>query len=75
MEKMRDKFMSPDSQNEILSIMAHWIQREITEELSSKYFIIMVDETTNTEQMVFSLGYVDDNLEVHEEFIGLYLLL
>ena len=34
----------------------------------------MVDETTNTEQMVFSLGYVDDNLEVHEEFIGLYNL-
>ena len=31
MEKMRDKFMSPDSQNEILSIMAHWIQQEITD--------------------------------------------
>ena len=37
----------------------------------------MVDETTdmsNTEQMVICLRYVDDNLEVHEEFIGLYSL-
>ena len=56
--------------------LASW-QREITEELSSKYFTIMLDETTdqsNTEQMVFSLRYVDDDLEVHEEFIGLYNL-
>ena len=37
----------------------------------------MVDETTdmtNTEQMVFCLRYVDSNLDVHEEFIGLYSL-
>ena len=37
----------------------------------------MVDECTdasNTEQMVFCLRYVDDNLEVHEETLGLYHL-
>lgn len=37
----------------------------------------MVDECTdasNTEQMVFCLHYVDDNLEVHEETLGLYHL-
>ena len=37
----------------------------------------MVDETmdlSNTEQMVLCLHYVDDSLEVHEEFVGLYSL-
>ena len=77
MEKSRDKFTSPDIQNEILSIMSLYIQREINSEISGKWFTIMVDETTdlsNTEQMVFCLRYVDDSLEVHEEFIGLYSL-
>ena len=76
-EKSRDKFMSPDIQNEILFIMAQFIQREIAQEISGKWFTIMVDETTdlsNTEQMVFCLRYVDEKLEVHEEFIGLYSL-
>ena len=37
----------------------------------------MIDETTdlsNTEQMIFCLRYVDDDLLVHEEVIGLYCL-
>ncbi|KAI6655415.1 Zinc finger MYM-type protein 1-like [Oopsacas minuta] len=37
----------------------------------------MVDETTdlsNTEQMVLCLRHVDDDLNVHEELIGLYSL-
>lgn len=57
--------------------MAKSVIREIASEVSGKWFIIMVDETTdlsNTEQMVFCLCYVDDDLEVHEEFIGIYKL-
>ena len=37
----------------------------------------MVDETTdtsNTEQMVVCLRFVDNNLKVHEEVVGLYSL-
>ena len=37
----------------------------------------MIDEATdssNVEQMVFCLRYVDDDFDVHEEFIGLYSL-
>ena len=37
----------------------------------------MVDEIvdlSNKEQMVFCLRYIDDNFEVHEEFMGLYTL-
>ena len=77
MEKSQDKFTSPEIQNEILSIMALHILREIASELSGKWYTIMVDETTdlsNTEQMVLYLRYVDNNLEVHEELIGLYSL-
>ena len=74
MDKRRDKFMSPDIQNEMLGIMAQFIQREISRDTTGKWFTIMVDETTdltNTEQMVC---YVASNLDVHEEFIGLYSL-
>ena len=65
MEKSQDKFTSPEIQNEILSIMALHILREIASELSGKWYTVMVDETTdlsNTEQMVLCLRYVDDNL-------------
>lgn len=37
----------------------------------------MVDETVdlnNKEQLVFCLRYVDESMEVHEDFIGLYTL-
>ncbi len=77
MEKAQDKFTIPDIQNEILSIMELQILREITSEISGKWYSVMVDETTdlsNTEQMVMCLRYVDDNLEVHEELIGMYSL-
>ena len=50
---------------------------QLISELSGKWFTIMVDETTdksNTEQMVVCLRYVDDSIEVHEEFLGLHNL-
>ena len=77
LKKSRDKFTSPDIQNEILAIMGKLILRDISAEVSGKWFTIMVDERvdlSNKEQMVFCLRYVDDNFEVHEEFIGLYAL-
>ncbi|KAI6656107.1 Zinc finger MYM-type protein 1-like [Oopsacas minuta] len=77
MKKSQSKFTSPDIQNEIISIMALMILRKIASELSGKIYTIMVDETTdlsNTEQMVLCLRYVDDDLEVHEEVIGLHSL-
>ena len=69
--------MSPDIQKELLSIMSLYIQREIANAVSGQWFTVMVDKTTdlsNAEQMVFCLCYVDINLEVHEEFIGLHKL-
>ena len=54
--------------------MALHILRGIASDLSGKWYTIMVDETTdlsNTEQMVLCIRHGDNNLEVHEELIGL----
>ena len=75
MEKVQDKFTSPEIQNEILSIMALYILRGIATSISGKKYTIMVDETidiSNTEQLVVCLRYVDDNLDIVEETIGYY---
>ncbi len=58
--------------------MALEVLREITEELQSSPFLtIMADETTiatNKEQVTLVLRWVTEELEVHEEFLGLYLV-
>ena len=66
MKKSQDKFISPQIQNEILQIMALTIVREIANEISGKWYTIIVDETTdlfNTKQMVLCIRYVDSELK------------
>ena len=77
LDRPQNKFTSPDIQNEMLSIMVLHILRDITADVSGKWFTLMVDETTdtsNTEQMVVCLRFVDNSLKVHEEVVGLYSL-
>ena len=77
MDRCQDKITSPDIQNEILKLMSLRILRDIVQQISGKFYTIMVDETTdlsNTEQMVLCLRHVDDDLNVHEDLIGLYSL-
>ena len=77
MDKCQDKLTSPDIQNEFLKLMSLRILRDIEQQISGKFYTTMVDETTdlaNTEQMVLCLRHVDDDLNVHEELIGLYSL-
>ena len=56
--------------------MAKEIQRGIIKDIqTADYFSIMADETadlSNTEQLVNCIRWVDDNLEVNEEFIGMH---
>lgn len=56
--------------------MSHNILREVVTKIKeSSHFSIMADETadvSNVEQLVFCCRWVDDNLEAHEEFIGLH---
>ena len=77
--KSRQKYTSPENQNEMLSIMATKIQRKILNRIhKSPYFTIMVDETTdcsNKEQLTFIIRSVDENFEVSEDFLGMYNLL
>ena len=52
------------------------ILKEIAASLQAAiYFTIMVDETTdagNKEQVVFVFWWVDDDLQVHRDFLGLH---
>ena len=56
--------------------MAKMVLRDLTSSIQSAPFIsIMIDETTdesNKEQVVIRFRWVDDELDVHEDFIGLY---
>ena len=72
------KFTSHENQNEFLELMSHSVLRTIIGEIhDSPFLTIMVDETTdipNREQLTLVIRRVDDNFEIHEEFLGLYNL-
>lgn len=74
--RKNDKYTSPDIQNELLKIMVQMIVREISDNIrKSLYFALMADETTdvaNKEQLVVCLRWIDQALDVHEDFTGLY---
>ena len=75
-KKKASKHTSPIIQNELLLLMSLHIVRGIADDIQgAKFFTIMIDECTdisNHEQLVLCFRWVDDNLEVHEDFIGLY---
>ena len=76
MVKSRNKYTCYQIQNEVIQLMALQIQRVVASRLhETKFITIMMDETpdkANKEQCVFCMRHVDDDLEVHEDFIGLY---
>lgn len=71
-----EKYTSPEIQNELLKIMSQILVRGISEDIrNSLYYALMADETTdvsNREQLVICIRWIDELLEVHEDFIGLY---
>ena len=58
--------------------MALKLMRDVAANISSaNFYTIMADEPTdvsNTEQLVIRIGWVDDDLNTHEDFIGLHPL-
>ena len=71
------KFISPESQNEMLSLLQHNILRCLTQRIKeeSKQYSIIVDGTqdcTGTEQESICFRYVNHDLEPTEVFLGLY---
>ena len=78
LQKKTNKYTSGEAQNELLKVMAHQVLRKIIGRLqSSDFFTVMADETTdisNREQLVICLRWVDNDLDVHEEFVGLHVV-
>lgn len=76
LKRKENVYTSPDIQNEILKIMGLQIFRMISKEIhTSPFLTIMADETTdisNKEQVALVVRRVTDDLEVYEEFLGLY---
>lgn len=76
LSKKTNKYTSHEIQNELLKVMALIILRKIADDVSqAQFFCIMCDEctdTSNREQLVICIRWVDSNLESHEEFIGMY---
>ena len=76
--KKTDKYSSPDVQNEMLKIMSLTVLTMIAHEIQcTPFYSIMADETTdasNNEQLVICFRWVDDNLQVHEDFVGLHFV-
>ena len=77
-EQKRDKYCSPQIQNEILKVMALHIVRDIAKSVQqAKFFTIMADEVTdcsNKDQVAICFRTVDDNFEPQESFIGLHVV-
>ena len=75
-KKKTSKYTSAEMQNEILKLMALQVLQEVAASLlSTAFYTTMVDETTdisNCEQVVVCIHWVDDDFNVHEDFIGLY---
>ena len=76
LKRKENVYTSPDIQNEIIKVLGNHVLQSITKELQSSAFLtVMADETTdcsNKEQVTMVVRHVADNLEVHEEFLGLF---
>ena len=76
LQRKKDKYTSPEIQNEILSIMSDKVIRSLADEIRHSHsFALLADKTTdvsNRQQLVVCIRWIDDGLQAHEHFIGLY---
>ena len=76
LRRKENVYTSPEIQNEIIKVMGLHILRDVSADLQGSPFLtVMADETTdsaNREQVTLILCRVTKELEVHEEFLGLY---
>ena len=78
LERKTYKYTSPEIQNEIITIMALNVVRDIASSIqNARFFTLMADEVTdaaNQTQVAICFRSVDDNFNCNEEFIGLYVV-
>ena len=76
LQQKTNKYVAPVIQNELLQVMLNLVMREmLTEIKSADFYSIMAEETcdsSNAEQLVICLRWDDNNLETHQDFLGLY---
>ena len=71
-------YTCPQVQNEILNLLSHSIICEIADNIRSlwqlKFSVIMdgTQDVSGKEQEAVCVRYVDHDLIVHEEFVGMY---
>ena len=71
-EKFAFSYCSPETQNQILEIIASEVTRIIVAECKNRPFSIIVDETpdiSNHEQVSICIRYVDHKLQIIERFV------
>ena len=57
--------------------MAHQVQKDLVNDIGSNFLSMIADECTdinNQEQLTICLQWIDDTLEEHEDFLGIYLI-
>ncbi len=76
LKRKENVYTSPVIQNEMIKMMALSILRSIISTIKQTPFLtIIADETadcSNREQVTLFLRFVTEQLDVHEEFLGLY---
>ena len=78
LKKRKGKYTHSDIQNEYLKIMTLSILRDMPHSIQNGvFYTIMADEVTdssNQEQFLLCLRWVDEDLNPREEFIGLHVV-
>ena len=66
-EKIKYSYTSPQSQNQILELLATEIKLKIFNECKGRPFALIVDETadiSNDEQVLICIRYVEDDFSI-----------
>ena len=76
LSKNIETYTSADVTNEMLKVIVVQVLHDVVASIQlAPFYALMVDETTdvsNKQQVVFCLRWVDNSLEAHEKFAGMY---
>ena len=71
--KTFNKYVSHDTRNEILKIMAHQVLQNVLHNMQRSHFLAtMVDEATDKEQVTLVARWFDEEFSGFEDFLGMY---
>ena len=76
MRRKTNRYTDSHIQDELIKLLAHSHLHRIAADIKAAgYFALEVDEvmdSSNKEQVVVCIRWVDDKFEVHEDFVGLH---